>query len=123
MQFSLLNGSIHDSWLQQGHEGLHLDKEMQARCEVLVCKEAKSDEVATLPLHALCTSLHVALVGLPYLFAASSSGVYGVITADWCSNFNNRLMSRQDLVNGIHGLQKPCEAHWLKCSPRACTLI
>ena len=62
MQFSLLNGSIHDSWLQQGHEGLHLDEEMQARCEVLVCKgpdpaevgrkKAKTNEVAPLPLHA-----------------------------------------------------------------------
>ena len=37
MQFSLLNGSIHDSWLQQGHEGLPMDEEMRGKCEVLAC--------------------------------------------------------------------------------------
>ena len=106
MQFSLLNGSIHDSWLQQGHEGLPLDEEMQARCEVLVCqgplppaeagrKKAKSNEVATLPLHALCTSLRVALVGLLYLFAVSSLGVYRITTTDCSRNFNHTLMSCQ----------------------------
>ena len=39
LQFSLLNGSIHDSWLQQGHEGLRMDEETQARCEVLACQK------------------------------------------------------------------------------------
>ena len=37
VQFSLLNGSIHDSWLQQGHEGMRMDEEMRAKCEVLAC--------------------------------------------------------------------------------------
>ena len=37
MQFSLLNGSIHDSWLQQGHEGMPMDEEMRGKCEVLAC--------------------------------------------------------------------------------------
>ena len=35
VQFSLLNGSMHDSWLQQGHEGMPMDEEMRSRCEVL----------------------------------------------------------------------------------------
>jgi hypothetical protein len=35
VQFSLLNGSMHDSWLQQGHEGMSMDEEMRAKCEVL----------------------------------------------------------------------------------------
>lgn len=35
VQFSLLNGSIHDSWLQQHHEGMPMDEEMRAKCEVL----------------------------------------------------------------------------------------
>ena len=39
LQFSLLNGSIHDSWLQQGHEGVRMDEETQARCEVLACQK------------------------------------------------------------------------------------
>ena len=37
VQFSLLNGSIHDSWLQQGHEGMPMDEEMRGKCEVLAC--------------------------------------------------------------------------------------
>lgn len=35
VQFALLNGSIHDSWLQQGHEGMSMDEEIRAKCEVL----------------------------------------------------------------------------------------
>ena len=55
VQFSLLNGSIHDSWLQQGHEGMSMDEEMWAKCEVLACihkphntdpSRKKSDKVA-----------------------------------------------------------------------------
>ena len=38
VQFSLLNGSIHDSWLQQGHEGVRMDEDIRARCEVLACQ-------------------------------------------------------------------------------------
>lgn len=37
VQFSLLNGSIHDSWLQQRHGGMPMDEEMRAKCEVLAC--------------------------------------------------------------------------------------
>ncbi|DBA71138.1 TPA: hypothetical protein ACH3X2_011544 [Trebouxia sp. C0005] len=38
LEFSLLNGSIHDSWLQQGHEGVRMDEDIRAQCEVLVCR-------------------------------------------------------------------------------------
>ncbi len=38
VQFSLLNGRIHDSWLLQGHEGVRMDEDIRARCEVLACK-------------------------------------------------------------------------------------
>ncbi|DBB00042.1 TPA: hypothetical protein ACH3X1_013901 [Trebouxia sp. C0004] len=38
LEFSLLNGSIHDSWLQQGHEGVRMDDDIRARCEVLACQ-------------------------------------------------------------------------------------
>ncbi|KAL0051206.1 hypothetical protein WJX82_003759 [Trebouxia sp. C0006] len=38
LEFSLLNGSIHDSWLQQGHEGVRMDEDIRARCEVLACQ-------------------------------------------------------------------------------------
>lgn len=66
MQFSLLNGSIHDSWLQQGHEGMRMDDEMQAKCEVLACnkplppepgrkKPDRATEV-THPLRGLCNA-------------------------------------------------------------------
>lgn len=39
LQFSLLNGSTHDIWLQQGNENAALDEQMQSRCEVLTCKK------------------------------------------------------------------------------------
>ena len=39
LQFSLLNGSTHDMWLQQGHEGQAMDEQMRGRCEVLACKK------------------------------------------------------------------------------------
>lgn len=63
VQFSLLNGSIHDSWLQQGHEGVRMDEDIRAQCEVLVCrrppppaegarkKAPKSTEVSWGPYH------------------------------------------------------------------------
>lgn len=39
VQFSLLNGSIHDSWLQQGHEGMPMNDEIRGKCEVLACSK------------------------------------------------------------------------------------
>ena len=44
VQFSLLNGSIHDSWLQQGHEGMTLDDKIRAKCEVLACQKPPATE-------------------------------------------------------------------------------
>ena len=35
MQFSLLNGSVHDRWLQQGHHARALDEHSRLACEVL----------------------------------------------------------------------------------------
>ncbi len=77
MQFSLLNGSIHDSWLQQGHEGARMDEDIQERCEVLACtrppppaegrkKAPKSTEVCVTlqcihAIHLLCMSLHACI--------------------------------------------------------------
>lgn len=35
LQFSLLNGSAHDQWLQQKHEGAKMDEDSRLACEVL----------------------------------------------------------------------------------------
>ncbi len=40
MQYSLLNASVHDQWLQQGREGHTMDDESRLACEVLRSKKA-----------------------------------------------------------------------------------
>ena len=40
LQFSLLNGSAHDQWLQQKREGAQMDEDSRLACEVLRSRKA-----------------------------------------------------------------------------------
>lgn len=40
LQFSLLNGSTHDQWLQQKHDGAKMDEDSRLACEVLRSRKA-----------------------------------------------------------------------------------
>ena len=50
MQFSLLNGSVHDHWLQQRPEGCAMDERSRTACEVL--RSRKAGKVCA-PLHEI----------------------------------------------------------------------
>lgn len=62
LQFSLLDGSTHDQWLQQKREGAKMDEDSRLACEVLRSRKAGRVSLGLLHLswHALailCSTL------------------------------------------------------------------
>lgn len=64
LQFSLLNGSTHDMWLQQGHEHQDMDEHFRRRCEVLMTKKDTEGRRVVKASEVCCHSLAVDSRGL-----------------------------------------------------------